>query len=98
MADTPLWAPPGGAHRSGTGAIDDGPWLAARLDSPAPVTAVEGQTEGTSTENRLDSSVSYRRNSRGYVWRFWRFNWGMPASGEHTVRSRAFDVNGNLQP
>jgi DMSO/TMAO reductase YedYZ molybdopterin-dependent catalytic subunit len=59
--------------------IDNGPWLAARLDSP-------------------DSSTSNRRTARGYAWRFWRLNWGRPAAGEHTIRSRAFDLNGNMQP
>jgi hypothetical protein len=24
--------------------------------------------------------------------------WGTPAAGEHTIRSRAFDANGNVQP
>ena len=40
----------------------------------------------------------HRRRSRGYSWRFWTFDWGMPASGEHKIRSRAFDVDGNVQP
>jgi DMSO/TMAO reductase YedYZ molybdopterin-dependent catalytic subunit len=56
--------------------IDDGPWTAARLDSPPPG----------------------RRRSRSYAWRFWAFDWGTPAPGEHTIRSRAFDVDGNSQP
>ena len=36
--------------------------------------------------------------SSGYAWRFWTFDWGMPAPGEHRVTSRAIDVNGNVQP
>jgi DMSO/TMAO reductase YedYZ molybdopterin-dependent catalytic subunit len=35
---------------------------------------------------------------RGYAWRFWTFDWGRPASGDHRVRSRAIDVKGNVQP
>jgi hypothetical protein len=35
---------------------------------------------------------------RGAAWRFWTFDWGTPASGEHRITSRAFDVRGNMQP
>jgi DMSO/TMAO reductase YedYZ molybdopterin-dependent catalytic subunit len=38
------------------------------------------------------------RKSRGYAWRFWAFDWGTPSPGEHQVTSRAFDVDGNVQP
>jgi hypothetical protein len=34
----------------------------------------------------------------GSAWRFWHFDWGTPAAGEHSVRSRAFDSDGNGQP
>jgi hypothetical protein len=33
----------------------------------------------------------------GFAWRFWTFDWGKPASGEHTIASRAFDTDGNVQ-
>jgi DMSO/TMAO reductase YedYZ molybdopterin-dependent catalytic subunit len=56
--------------------IDEGPWMAARLDDPSPL----------------------MRTLRGYAWRFWTFDWGTPAPGEHKIRSRAFDVAGNMQP
>jgi Mo-co oxidoreductase dimerisation domain len=56
--------------------IDDGPWIAARLDDSAP----------------------RKSRSHGYAWRFWMFDWGTPTPGEHTIRSRAFDVDGNIQP
>ena len=36
--------------------------------------------------------------SREFAWTFWRFPWGNPAPGLHTVTSRAFDVNDNMQP
>ena len=39
-----------------------------------------------------------RKRSRGYAWRFWTFDWGTPTPGEHQVTSRAFDVDGNMQP
>jgi DMSO/TMAO reductase YedYZ molybdopterin-dependent catalytic subunit len=51
--------------------IDDGPWIAARLDS---------------------------RESRRFAWRFWTFDWGAPPSGEHRIRSRAFEIDGSVQP
>jgi DMSO/TMAO reductase YedYZ molybdopterin-dependent catalytic subunit len=75
--------------------VDEGPWLEASL---SPVAAVESETDETSSANTLGTSVSDRRNLRGYAWRLWTYNWGMPASGKHTIRSRAFDVNGNMQP
>jgi len=56
--------------------IDDGPWMATRLRSPA----------------------SRERKMRDYSWVFWHFDWRMPASGEHAIRSRAFDIDGNVQP
>jgi DMSO/TMAO reductase YedYZ molybdopterin-dependent catalytic subunit len=33
-----------------------------------------------------------------YTWTFWTFDWAAPAAGEHTVTSRAIDVDGNVQP
>jgi DMSO/TMAO reductase YedYZ molybdopterin-dependent catalytic subunit len=33
-----------------------------------------------------------------YAWVFWTFDWDTPDLGEHTVTSRATDVNGNIQP
>jgi DMSO/TMAO reductase YedYZ molybdopterin-dependent catalytic subunit len=33
-----------------------------------------------------------------FAWTFWTLHWGQPAAGEHSIRSRAFDVDGNVQP
>ncbi len=33
-----------------------------------------------------------------HAWVFWTVDWETPASGEHTVTSRATDVHGNIQP
>jgi DMSO/TMAO reductase YedYZ molybdopterin-dependent catalytic subunit len=60
--------------------IDDGPWLAARLEPDG-----------------FDGPAS-KRNRRSYGWRFWKFEWGVPAPGEHKIRSRAFDLRGDMQP
>jgi DMSO/TMAO reductase YedYZ molybdopterin-dependent catalytic subunit len=68
----------------------------------APIAAVQVQIDGGPwLTARLDSSersASDRRSKRGYAWRFWRLEWSGPTAGEHTIRSRAFDVNGNMQP
>jgi len=32
------------------------------------------------------------------AWVFWTYDWALPEPGEHTVTSRATDVNGNVQP
>jgi hypothetical protein len=32
------------------------------------------------------------------AWVFWTFDWESPEPGEHTVTSRATDVDGNVQP
>lgn len=77
--------------------IDGGPWLPAKLESPSPS---PGSTDDylTQLENVFGSPGADRRSGRGYSWKLWRFNWGRPVSGEHTVRSRAFDTSGNIQP
>jgi DMSO/TMAO reductase YedYZ molybdopterin-dependent catalytic subunit len=63
----------------------------------APIAAVEVQIDsGSWLPARLDMPDS-RRPLR-YAWRFWTFDWGMPAAGEHRIRSRAIDVDGNVQP
>jgi hypothetical protein len=46
----------------------------------------------------LDSNGTPDARPRRYAWSFWTFEWPLPARGEHTVRSRAFDREGNVQP
>jgi DMSO/TMAO reductase YedYZ molybdopterin-dependent catalytic subunit len=67
--------------------IDDGPWNATRL-----------QTDDESMKADASHEAALDRRSRGYTWKFWRFDWGRPTPGEHRIRSRAFDVHGNMQP
>ena len=77
--------------------IDGGPWLDARLEGAEGARHWEDHTE----DLPMTSSDHWgfdRRRSRGYTWRFWTFEWGRPSPGKHTVRSRAFDVDGNMQP
>jgi DMSO/TMAO reductase YedYZ molybdopterin-dependent catalytic subunit len=48
----------------------------------------------------LDARLRRTRHQGGseYAWTFWTFDWGRPAPGEHSITSRAFDVDGNVQP
>jgi DMSO/TMAO reductase YedYZ molybdopterin-dependent catalytic subunit len=65
----------------------------------APIASVEVQIdEGPWMPANLDSSGTPDVRSRRYAWRFWTFEWPSPVPGEHTVRSRAFDSEGNVQP
>ena len=65
----------------------------------APIAAVEVRIDnGPWLPARLFGPVAGGRNRRGLAWRFWTFGWGMPAAGQHSVTSRAFDADGNVQP
>jgi DMSO/TMAO reductase YedYZ molybdopterin-dependent catalytic subunit len=65
----------------------------------APIAAVEVRIDdGPWMPAQLFGPAARNRNLRGLAWRFWTFGWGTPAAGEHTVTSRAFDVDGNMQP
>jgi hypothetical protein len=68
----------------------------------APIARVEVQIDaGPWRAARLDRhrrpGVS-EEHRRGYAWTFWTLDWGAPPPGEHSVRSRAFDDHGNVQP
>jgi DMSO/TMAO reductase YedYZ molybdopterin-dependent catalytic subunit len=68
--------------------VDEGPWIATTLQRTAPKAAgVTVQTD----------NAPHSRNS-DFSWKFWRFDWGTPTPGEHKIRSRAFDADGNVQP
>jgi DMSO/TMAO reductase YedYZ molybdopterin-dependent catalytic subunit len=68
----------------------------------APIAEVEVQIDnGPWMTATLDDRAPRKSRSHGrseFAWRFWTLKWGRPAPGEHTIRSRAFDVNGNVQP
>jgi hypothetical protein len=65
----------------------------------APIAAVEVRIDnGPWLPARLFGPVAHKRNRSGLAWRFWTFGWGMPATGQHMVTSRAFDADGNVQP
>ena len=61
----------------------------------APVSRVEVSVDGRPfVPARLQRQLSGGEHS----WRFWTYDWGTPAAGEHTVTSRAFDEAGAVQP
>jgi DMSO/TMAO reductase YedYZ molybdopterin-dependent catalytic subunit len=68
----------------------------------APVDRVEVQVDGgpwrAARLQRQLSTVTGAGPASGYSWRLWTFDWGTPARGEHTVRSRAHSVGGAVQP
>jgi hypothetical protein len=63
----------------------------------APIAAVQVQIDNGPWTAAIDPP-SHARGSRRYPWRFWKFHRGTPAPGEHRITSRAFDVEGNIQP
>jgi hypothetical protein len=65
----------------------------------APVERVEVRVDdGEWMRARLERRPSRGRQARKYAWRFWTLRWDDPTPGEHTITSRAFDVDGNVQP
>ena len=63
----------------------------------APVAGVEVQIDnGPWRPATLDSSTP--QPGRRFAWRFWNTEWSAPTSGEHSVRTRAIDYEGNFQP
>ena len=66
----------------------------------APIASVEVQIDGGpwNSAKMQDNPSTAGRRARDYAWKFWTFDWGSPATGEHTIRSRAYDVDGNVQP
>jgi DMSO/TMAO reductase YedYZ molybdopterin-dependent catalytic subunit len=63
----------------------------------APVAGVEVQIDnGLWRSAALDNTTT--PSARRFAWRFWTLEWTAPATGEHTIRSRAIDFEGNLQP
>jgi hypothetical protein len=39
-----------------------------------------------------------RNEEAKFAWRIWSLDWEKPASGEHTITSRAIDTAGDIQP
>ncbi len=68
----------------------------------APIAKVEAQVDGgpwrstTLARNPAPKGGSQQANEA--AWSLWTLDWGTPAPGEHTIRSRAYDKDGNVQP
>jgi DMSO/TMAO reductase YedYZ molybdopterin-dependent catalytic subunit len=76
---------------------NDGGYTIIGVAWGAPIQAVEVSIDrGPWMPATLGGAA--RKKSKGYAWRFWTFDWGVPSSGEHTIASRSIDVDGNVQP
>jgi DMSO/TMAO reductase YedYZ molybdopterin-dependent catalytic subunit len=65
----------------------------------APIAAVEVRIDdGPWMAARLTRQRPRSLTRSSFAWRFWTFDWGKPAAGEHSISSRALDVDGNVQP
>jgi len=67
----------------------------------APIAEVEVQIDDGPWRTAMLDDGRRRPGSRdrsGFAWRFWTLEWGRPRAGEHAIRSRAYDVHGNVQP
>ena len=60
----------------------------------APIAAVEVRID----DGPWQAATLTEGQRAEFAWSFWTFDWGTPAAGEHTVTSRAIDVDGNRQP
>jgi Mo-co oxidoreductase dimerisation domain len=64
----------------------------------APIERVEMRVDnGPWLRARLLRARSGGPGRAGYSWVFWSIPWDDPASGEHTVTTRAWDRKGNVQ-
>jgi DMSO/TMAO reductase YedYZ molybdopterin-dependent catalytic subunit len=67
----------------------------------APIARVEVQIDDGPWMGAKLKRQRARKGPRGgseFSWTFWTLHWGEPSAGEHRIRSRAIDVDGNVQP
>ena len=64
----------------------------------APIAAVEVRIDDGPWTAATLIGPKPQHHRRGFAWRFWSFAWGRPPAGQYRVASRAYDVDGNLQP
>jgi DMSO/TMAO reductase YedYZ molybdopterin-dependent catalytic subunit len=60
----------------------------------APIRSVEVQIDGGSWM----SATLDQNQDAPYAWKFWSLDWRNPQPGEHSITSRAIDIDGNVQP
>jgi DMSO/TMAO reductase YedYZ molybdopterin-dependent catalytic subunit len=79
--------------------LDKGRYQIAGAAWGEPISKVEVQIDsGPWRRARLSRTGATGRAGKGFAWRFWTFDWGAPAAGEHSVRCRAYDDHGVVQP
>ena len=59
-----------------------------------PLKAVQVQIDGGPWQN---AHFETRRDAP-YAWTFWQMDWQHPEPGDHTLVSRALDIEGHVQP
>ncbi len=59
-----------------------------------PIRSVEVSVDGG---DWMPARIEKQQGGR-FCWSFWTWDWKSPIAGEHTVASRAIDVNGKIQP
>ena len=68
----------------------------------APIAKVEVRIDGgpwrATKLARTPSGSSGSRHRDQAAWKLWTLSWGTPSPGEHTITSRAYDTDGNVQP
>lgn len=68
----------------------------------APIAKVQVSVDGggwqTARLRRHRSPGTSSRHRNEFAWAFWTIDWGTPTPGIHTISSRAFDEDGNVQP
>jgi len=95
-----LWT----ASTVGRDRLKSAPAKVTRRDGRYAVLGAAWGAEIAAVQVRVDDGpwraarLHRRRGSRRYAWTLWTFPWGRPAPGEHRIRSRAIDVDGNVQP
>jgi hypothetical protein len=57
----------------------------------------DGAWQATKLSRHLSRGEGSRHGEES-AWKFWTLDWGTPAAGEHAIRSRAYDREGNVQP
>ncbi len=60
----------------------------------APISGVEVQIDGGEW---MPATIDEGQEV-DTAWSIWSLEWGQPADGEHSISSRAIDVDGNVQP
>lgn len=83
--------------------LKSAPAKVTRLDNAYSIMGAAWGAPIESVEVRIDdgawqpATLTEGQGSE-FAWVFWTFDWASPTAGEHTVTSRATDVDGNVQP